>query len=196
VQRLAPLLLLLVIAAALAGLVVERRLVERREAAAIADGAGEFVAPGRIRVTDGDTIRIVSGRGPAQTVRILGIDAPEVRRSGVAGSMDQRYGPEARAFAAEVFGKATRVQIRRAKRPDRYGRTLAYLFIDGRNYSVMAIERHLAEETVSHYGPQGFPNEAKALREAAERAGRPPFESPANFRRRAVSKGKPQEARP
>lgn len=195
-RRLGALLLLLVIAAALAGLVVERRLIEDREAAAVADGGGDFVSPGRIRVTDGDTIRIVSGRGPAESVRILGIDAPEVRRAGVAGSMDQRYGPEARDFAVDVFGRAARVEIRRAKRPDRYGRTLAYLFVDGRNYSVMAIERRLAEETVSRYGPQGFPDEAAAIREAARRAGPPPFESPANFRRRQVSARRPSEARP
>lgn len=183
-RRLGPILLLLVIAVALAGLVYERHLIERRAAESGQGGPSDFIAPGRIRVTDGDTIRITSGTGHSETIRILGIDAPEIRRPGVAGSRDQRFGPEARDFATRAFGAARQVQIRRARRPDRYGRTLAYLFVDGRNYSALLVANHLAEETVSRYGPQGFPAESAEVLDAARRAGTPPFESPTEFRRR------------
>ncbi len=195
-RRLGPILLLLVIAVALAGLAVERRRSDQQQAESGSSAAGEYVAPGRIRVTDGDTIRITSGTGPSETIRILGIDAPEIRRRGVDGSMDQPFGPEARDFAARTFGAAKQVHIRRAPRPDRYGRTLAYLFVDHRNYSALIVANHLAEETVSHYGPQGFRAEADEVLEAARKAGKPPFDSPSDFRRLQISRPKSVERRP
>ena len=56
--------------------------------------------------------------------------------------------------------------------------------MDGRNYSVEGVKAHLAYETVSHYGDNGFPEESKAVLSAAETAGKPPFEPPFEFRRR------------
>ncbi len=73
------------------------------------------------RVVDGDTVDITGPDGETQ-VRLYGIDAPE---------MDQRYGREARMFLASVAGSDD-VLLDRMNR-DRYGRTVAVLYVDGRN---------------------------------------------------------------
>jgi endonuclease YncB( thermonuclease family) len=133
-------------------------------------------------VDDGDTIRISWLDGPRETVRILGIDAPEIRHQNNPIAEDQPYGQESLAFARRLIQGARRLELVRATHGDRFGRTLGYLFVDGANYSVLAIENHLAESTIDRFGNSGFPREAAEVRDAARRAGPPPFESPVRFR--------------
>ena len=99
-------------------------------------------------------------RRDTEIVRILGIDTPEVRRLEHNLPYDQPFGPEARAFAQGAFAAATDVELLRSATLDPYGRTLAYLFINGRNFSVLAIKAGYSGETVSHYGDNGLPREA------------------------------------
>lgn len=71
---------------------------------------------GGYRVIDGDTIKM-NGVG---SVRYIGIDAPE---------RDQPYYDEARRYNAELLAKGDiRLEYDRA-RFDRYGRTLAYVYV-------------------------------------------------------------------
>ena len=79
---------------------------------------------------------------------------------------------------------ATRVEVMRASTVDPYGRTLGYLFVDGRNASVLIIEARLAYESVTQFGDNGFPAEAALIKGAAEKAGPLPFEQPYQFRGR------------
>ena len=120
----------------------------------------------------------------SETVRLLGIDAPEVRHKNDPISQDQPYGPESLAFARSRILGASRLDLVRASHRDRFRRTLGYLFVDGVNFSVLAIENHMAESTIDRFGDSGFPREAAEVREAARRAGPPPFESPVRFRDR------------
>ncbi|HEY3215397.1 MAG TPA: thermonuclease family protein [Candidatus Eisenbacteria bacterium] len=145
----------------------------------------------RIQVKDGDTIHIRWSPRDVEPVRILGIDAPEIRDPSRGRFHDQPYGRAALRFARRAFGSARTVEILRAATLDPYRRTLAYVFLDGRNYSVLLVTSHLAEETVSRYGSNGFPREAAAVRSAARRAGPPPFESPRRYRRRAPQRPPP-----
>jgi hypothetical protein len=46
----------------------------------------------------------------------------------------------------------------------------------------------MAESTVDRFGDNGFPEEAEQVREAARRAGPPPFESPVKFRDRTMGR--------
>ena len=140
------------------------------------------VDPGRVRVDDGDTIRINWPDAAAETVRILGIDAPEIRHKNDPSSWDQPFGRESLGFARQHLLKAGRLELLRAAHRDRFLRTLGYLFVDGVNYSTLAIENHMAESTIERFGDSGFPREAVEVRDAERRAGPPPFESPAKFR--------------
>ena len=67
---------------------------------------------------------------------------------------------------------------------DPYKRTLGYLFINGKNYSLLVIKARLAEESITPYGDNGFPEIAAEVMAAAKAAGPLPFESPNLFRRR------------
>ena len=95
----------------------------------------------------------------------------------------QMFGAEARAFAQGAFATATTIELERASTLDPYGRTLGYFLLNGRNYSVLVVRARLAEETVSKYGDNGFPQESAEVAAAAKDAGLP-FESPGDFRRR------------
>ena len=73
------------------------------------------------RVVDGDTIR-VDLPGDDRTVRVIGIDTPEVAREDRPGAC---YGDEARAFARTMLeGRTVRLTFG-VEELDRFGRTLA-----------------------------------------------------------------------
>jgi micrococcal nuclease len=84
------------------------------------------------RVVDGDTVRL-TGLG---SVRLIGINTPEVY------GRVQCFGPEASAFAKSVLRRGAEVRYRVGTEPhDRYGRTLAYVWLsDGRLFNRMLVE--------------------------------------------------------
>ncbi len=142
------------------------------------------VDPALIDVGDGDTVVIHWSEEDNERVRILGIDTPEVAHHSMGWYDDQPYGPEATAFAKGVFAMAESVELLRSAKPDGYGRTLGYLFVNGRNYSVLAVIAGYAVETVSHYGDNGLPEASEAVLAASREVGPVPFEAPYLFRRR------------
>lgn len=142
------------------------------------------VPPDQVHVGDGDTFEIEWGPGDQETVRILGIDTPEVQYLPHNLPFDQPFGREASGFAKGAFAVAAEIELLRCDTKDPYGRTLAYVFLDGKNYSELIITARLAAESVSQYGDNGFPEEAKRILEAARAAGPVPFEKPGDFRRR------------
>ena len=142
------------------------------------------VDPAMISVDDGDTVTIQWDDKDAEIVRILGIDTPETQHVAHNIPLDQEYGREARAFAQGAFSTASEVQLLRCATIDPYKRTLGYLFVNGKNYSLLVIKARLAEESVTAFGDNGFPEIAAEVKAAARAAGPLPFESPNYFRRR------------
>ena len=59
-----------------------------------------------------------------------------------------------------------------------------YVFVNGRNYSVLVVQARLSAETVTFYGDNGRPAEAADVVAAARTAGPLPFEPPHAFRGR------------
>jgi endonuclease YncB( thermonuclease family) len=137
-----------------------------------------------VGIDDGDSITIRWDRRDTEVVRILGIDTPETRHLEHDIPYAQPFGEEARRFAQEAFADASTVELLRAATLDPYGRTLAYVFLDGRNYSVLVLGARLAIESVSHFGDNGFPEEAADVLAAAEAAGPVAFEPPHRYRAR------------
>ncbi len=142
------------------------------------------VDPAKIFVDDGDTVDIRWSRDDLETIRILGIDCPETRHIEHNLPYPQDFGPEARAFAKGAFASANEVELLRSSTLDPFGRTLGYVFLTGRNYSVLVVRARLAAESVSHYGDNGLPKEAAEVLAAAKAAGPVPFEPPHQFRAR------------
>lgn len=89
------------------------------------------------RVFDGDTI-LVELNGREITVRLIGVDTPEVSRP---DAPVQFYGPEASGFTRRTLeGKRITLEFEEPGRPggsiDQYGRTLAYVITeDGGNFN-------------------------------------------------------------
>ena len=142
------------------------------------------VDPARVQVDDGDTVVIRWSKDDVEIVRILGIDTPETRHPAHDLPYAQSFGPEARAFARGAFAAANEVQLLRSRTLDPFGRTLGYVFVNGRNYSVLVVEARFSAETVTFYGDNGLPTEAAEVLAAAKSAGPVPFEPPHAFRGR------------
>ena len=136
-----------------------------------------------IHVDDGDSIDI-HWKDSVEHVRLLSIDAPEVQHLEHNIPVDQSYGRDARAFLRGCLAMADRAELQRAKRKDRYGRTLAYLMLNGKNYSELVLRASLAIETSSRYPSEGFLAHESACKRAGQAAQPVPFEDPNAFRRR------------
>jgi micrococcal nuclease len=147
-------------------------------------GERVLVAPRLVEVDDGDTVLVRWSANDVETVRILGIDAPETRHLEHNLPYAQPFGDEARAFALGAFGTASGIELARAATLDPFGRTLGYLFLDGRNYSTAIVEARLAVESVSRFGDNGFPAEAAEVLAAGKAQGPLPFEPPHVYRAR------------
>jgi endonuclease YncB( thermonuclease family) len=149
-----------------------------------AHGKRIAVDPAKVRVSDGDTVELDWGAEGRETVRIIGIDTPEIAHPDHDLPYAQSFGYEAQAFAMGAFAAATKVEVLRTDILDTYGRTLGYMYVNDMNYSVLVVKARLAEESVSRYGDNGLPEQAAEVMAAAKAAGPMPFEPPGLFRRR------------
>lgn len=111
-------------------------------------GSGTLGRPAFVtRVIDGDTIE-VRFRGGIVDVRLIGIDTPETVHP---TEPVECFGPAASQFTErEVEGEQVRLEFD-VKRFDRYGRTLAYVWIDGVLFNERLVARGFAQ--VSTYPP-------------------------------------------
>ena len=131
-----------------------------------------------IRPDDGDTFFYKE-----LTIRILGIDAPEIIHEEHGIYEDQPYGRQAAQLTLHLLKRAQTVEYLPFQL-DKYGRLLAHVFVDGELLSVHLIRAGLAYETVSFYGDNGFPDLAQRILQAAKESSRPAFEKPYMWRRR------------
>jgi len=84
-----------------------------------------------IRVIDGDTFAFQTAEG-SFVIRMYGIDAPE---------RDQTYSRESADFMKQYLNKEA---IIKASGVDKFGRTLAVLFIDGQDINLFSIKNGCA----------------------------------------------------
>lgn len=131
-----------------------------------------------LEIEDGDTVVY---RG--DYIRFLGVDTPEIRNPDVGIYEDQPYGREAEEFTRREIMKAKTVTFIPAG-VDRYGRTLAHLFVDGYPLSLKIVEAGYGYETVSSFGDNGFPDIAEKILNAAKLHRDLPFENPWYWRKK------------
>jgi micrococcal nuclease len=87
-----------------------------------------------VRIVDGDTVKVRIGDS-THTVRYIGVDTPE---SVKPNEPVQCFGRQASSFNSRlVAGRSVRLEYG-AERRDRYGRLLAYVYLQGHSRSVNA----------------------------------------------------------
>jgi micrococcal nuclease len=80
------------------------------------------------KVVDGDTFWIDDGTRKGKKIRLIGVDAPETRRT--ARKEIGYYGDESKKYLTGLLlHKAVRLEYD-VDTTDRYGRTLAYVYLD------------------------------------------------------------------
>jgi len=127
--------------------------------------AGPGEAAQVVRVIDGDTVALASGR----LLRYIGIDAPEVRRR-EHGAWVVDPEPFGLAALAEnrrlVEGRPVRLRFD-VERTDRFGRLLAYVYVDD-----LMVNEHLVRKGLARAHRYGRNHDFAARLEAAERDAR------------------------
>jgi micrococcal nuclease len=80
------------------------------------------------KIVDGDTFWIINEKGENEKIRLIGVDAPESRKSGKKEI--GYYGKESKLYLEKFLaGKKVRLQFDVGKY-DRYKRTLAYVYLE------------------------------------------------------------------
>jgi micrococcal nuclease len=110
-----------------------------------------------IRVVDGDTLHVRVG-GEDVTVRMIGINTPETVKE---DSPVECYGPEASDYAKKALtGRTVTLEYDDSQgRTDQYGRTLAYVWLEGEDGALSLV--NLDEVTAGvarerQYGPTPY----------------------------------------
>jgi len=99
--------------------------------------AGEYQVS---RVVDGDTIIVKKG-ATKLTIRLVGIDAPEISHK--KNEPGQPFSQQStKHLAGLVLNKVVDIK---SHGPDRYGRTLGEVFLDGNNINLEMVKSGLAE---------------------------------------------------
>ena len=112
-----------------------------------------------VGISDGDAIQVFAPGRPLLRIRLAWIDAPE---------MGQAFGHRAKQAMSElVFGKDVELHPHAI---DRYGRTVAMVFVENRDVGLELIKEGLAW-AYDHYLPEASP-EIQAQYPAAETAAR------------------------
>lgn len=122
-------------------------------------------------VVDGDTIRVDLG-GDITTVRLIGVDTPELHDRYHRHAPPQPYAREAADFTRRALrGQQVRLEYEQRDRLDRYGRTLAYVFLeDGTFFNRELVRSGYARAFVRF--PFRYRKQFRADEAAARRAGR------------------------
>jgi micrococcal nuclease len=95
-----------------------------------------------VKNIDGDTIKVKLENGKEENVRFLLIDTPETKHPKLGV---QPFGPEASAFIKRMapVGKEVTLELDVSDR-EKYGRLLAYVWVDGQMLNRMIVEQGLA----------------------------------------------------
>lgn len=93
-----------------------------------------------IRVVDGDTVEVAKVRGGTETIRLLGIDTPEVYGGAECG------GKAASSLMKRLATGRVKVKTdRRQPKRDKYGRLLAYISKNGKDLNKVMVARGRAK---------------------------------------------------
>ncbi|HHY72924.1 MAG TPA: nuclease [Bacillus bacterium] len=118
-------------------------------------------------VVDGDTLDI-SFHNKEERVRLLLVDTPETKHP---SKPVQPFGPEASQFAKDALeGKEVTIELDVSDR-DKYGRLLAYVWIDGKMFNEMLLEKGLARVAYVYAPNTKYVDEFYEIQKRAQKEG-------------------------
>jgi micrococcal nuclease len=118
-------------------------------------------------VIDGDTIKVKAGKN-TETVRFLLIDTPETKHP---EKPVQPFGPEAYAFTRKLLeGKTVQLELDVSHR-DKYGRLLAYVYVDGQSVQEALLEQGLARVAYVFVPNIRYVDRYRAIQDEARKKG-------------------------
>ena len=138
-----------------------------------------------LRVSDGDTITIAA-EGRKEKVRLIGIDAPELRQEG---------GPEARQYLAKrILNRRVKVE---GETRDRYGRLLGTVYLGEENINLSLVREGHAWDYKAYSAGPAYSRAERAAR-AARRGlwARQDAVAPWNYRKAERSARRPATPAP
>jgi micrococcal nuclease len=132
-----------------------------------------------VEIVDGDTVKVVLANGSRDTVRLLGVDTPEVHSENDPAEFEgipeteagrdclRKWGEEASAFAKErLLGETVTLSFD-ANEPRRgyYDRLLAYIHVDGASFNYALVTNGLARvyDSEFQYGDRYYAAESAAM---------------------------------
>lgn len=150
-----------------ARILVEALPTASREEAPTAPG---FVVAHVRRVVDGDTIEVEIA-GKKEKVRLLNVDTPESVHSD--RSRNTSLGREASAYTKRRLENAqVRLQADSADAYDRFGRRLAYVFLEGENFNEELIREGYSEYHTKYGKSPHYDREFRRAEESARNKGK------------------------
>ncbi|MCM2532042.1 thermonuclease family protein [Neobacillus pocheonensis] len=118
---------------------------------------------------DGDTIDI-NLNGKEEKIRMLCVDTPETHhpRLGV-----QPFGPEAAEYTKKILPVGTEIEIETGigGGRDKYGRLLAYIYVNGKMFNEMLLEQGLARVAYVYAPNTKYVDEFYGIQKEAQKKG-------------------------
>ncbi|UFJ39304.1 thermonuclease family protein [Brevibacillus humidisoli] len=119
------------------------------------------------KVVDGDTIK-VEINGKEETVRLLLIDTPETNHPRLG---QQPFGKEAKEFVTEILtDKTVELEQDVTNGPDKYGRLLYYVYVDGEPVQEMLLQQGLARVAYVYVPNVKYVDKYRELQKQAQEA--------------------------
>lgn len=121
-----------------------------------------------LEVTDGDTIK-VDLNGKETAIRFLLVDTPETKHPQYG---EQPFGKEASNFTKELLsGQTVELEQDVNSGPDKYGRLLYYIYVDGKSVQEQLLEKGLARVAYIYAPNVKYVDQYRAIQEKAQKAG-------------------------
>ena len=178
---------------AISGLIVLSLLLAAFLAVPSSHAAIRTVTGTVTKVSDGDTIQVLTPEQTKLKVRLYGIDAPETakisRSAGHARQPGQPYGDESwKVLESKIKGRQVKLDILDI---DKYRRMVGMIWLDGRNINLEMVREGHAEAFIEYlkepYRSEFFKAEREARSAKKGIWSLPEYERPREFRKRLKS---------
>lgn len=133
-----------------------------------AEGKRVEIPVDSVTVIDGDTLK-VKMNGKEDTVRLLLVDTPETNHPRLG---KQPLGEEAKQFTKKMIENAKKIELEKdVSERDKYGRFLAYVYVDGKSLQEELLKNGLARVAYVYQPNVKYVDEYEKIQKEAQKKG-------------------------